>query len=115
MTTLPRIGHLIGGKLTQGGTRQADVFNPATGQVGAPGAGFATASPPPPHFVHDFAAAAGEPTAEPAAAQPAACPFSGLSVKQLLAELDARGISSEGMMEKGELLAALRAAPPRRG
>ena len=33
MSTLPRIGHLIGGQLTQGGTRQADVYNPATGQV----------------------------------------------------------------------------------
>ena len=27
------IGHLIGGKLVQGGSRMADVFNPATGKV----------------------------------------------------------------------------------
>ena len=33
MSSLPLIGHLIGGKSTQGGTRQADVFNPATGKA----------------------------------------------------------------------------------
>jgi malonate-semialdehyde dehydrogenase (acetylating)/methylmalonate-semialdehyde dehydrogenase len=33
MSTLPTIGHLIGGQLTPGGTRFADVFNPATGAV----------------------------------------------------------------------------------
>ena len=33
MSTLPTVGHLIGGKLTQGGTRSADVFNPATGKA----------------------------------------------------------------------------------
>jgi malonate-semialdehyde dehydrogenase (acetylating)/methylmalonate-semialdehyde dehydrogenase len=33
MSSLPLIGHLIGGKRTQGGTRQADVFNPATGKA----------------------------------------------------------------------------------
>ena len=33
MSTLPTIGHLIGGQLTQGGSRFADVFNPATGAV----------------------------------------------------------------------------------
>jgi malonate-semialdehyde dehydrogenase (acetylating)/methylmalonate-semialdehyde dehydrogenase len=31
--TLPLIGHLIDGKLVSGGTRQQDVFNPATGKV----------------------------------------------------------------------------------
>ena len=30
-TTLPTIGHLIGGQLVPGGSRSADVFNPATG------------------------------------------------------------------------------------
>ena len=33
MSTLPTVGHLIGGKLTQGGTRSAEVFNPATGKA----------------------------------------------------------------------------------
>jgi malonate-semialdehyde dehydrogenase (acetylating)/methylmalonate-semialdehyde dehydrogenase len=33
MSQPPLIGHLIGGKRTQGGTRQADVFNPATGKA----------------------------------------------------------------------------------
>ena len=33
MSTLPTVGHLIGGKLTQGGTRSTDVFNPATGKA----------------------------------------------------------------------------------
>ncbi|PIW10514.1 MAG: methylmalonate-semialdehyde dehydrogenase (CoA acylating) [Comamonadaceae bacterium CG_4_10_14_3_um_filter_60_75] len=32
-TTLPTIEHLINGQRTAGGTRTADVFNPATGQV----------------------------------------------------------------------------------
>lgn len=32
-TTLPTIGHLIDGQRTVGGSRSADVFNPATGQV----------------------------------------------------------------------------------
>jgi malonate-semialdehyde dehydrogenase (acetylating)/methylmalonate-semialdehyde dehydrogenase len=32
-TSLPIISHLINGKRTAGGTRQADVFNPATGAV----------------------------------------------------------------------------------
>jgi len=31
--TLPTIGHLIGGQTSQGGSRSADVFNPATGQA----------------------------------------------------------------------------------
>jgi malonate-semialdehyde dehydrogenase (acetylating)/methylmalonate-semialdehyde dehydrogenase len=33
LPTLPVIGHLIGGQATQGGSRSADVFNPATGQA----------------------------------------------------------------------------------
>lgn len=32
-TTLPTIPHLINGQRTEGGTRSADVFNPATGQA----------------------------------------------------------------------------------
>jgi malonate-semialdehyde dehydrogenase (acetylating)/methylmalonate-semialdehyde dehydrogenase len=32
-SSLPVIGHLIGGQATQGGSRSADVFNPATGQA----------------------------------------------------------------------------------
>ncbi len=32
-STLPIIGHLIGGQTSQGGSRSADVFNPATGQA----------------------------------------------------------------------------------
>jgi malonate-semialdehyde dehydrogenase (acetylating)/methylmalonate-semialdehyde dehydrogenase len=33
MQNLPQIQHLINGQLVSGGTRQADVFNPATGQA----------------------------------------------------------------------------------
>ena len=33
LPTLPVIGHLIGGQATHGGSRSADVFNPATGQA----------------------------------------------------------------------------------
>lgn len=33
MSQLPQIQHLINGQLVAGGTRQADVFNPATGQA----------------------------------------------------------------------------------
>ena len=33
MSPLPTIGHLIGGQLTQGGSRSAEVFNPATGKA----------------------------------------------------------------------------------
>ena len=33
MSQLPQIQHLINGQLVDGGTRQADVFNPATGQA----------------------------------------------------------------------------------
>src|ERR1035437_3720845 len=33
MSTLPLIQHLIDGKLVAGGSRQQDVFNPATGQA----------------------------------------------------------------------------------
>ncbi len=33
MSTLPEIHHLINGKTVNGGSRHADVFNPATGQV----------------------------------------------------------------------------------
>ncbi|MBV5296625.1 MAG: aldehyde dehydrogenase family protein, partial [Rhodoferax sp.] len=33
-STLPTIGHLIGGQLALGGSRSQDVFNPATGLAG---------------------------------------------------------------------------------
>jgi malonate-semialdehyde dehydrogenase (acetylating)/methylmalonate-semialdehyde dehydrogenase len=33
MNELPQIQHLIDGQLVAGGTRLADVFNPATGQA----------------------------------------------------------------------------------
>ena len=62
------------------------------------------------------AAAAAAAAAPPeGGADDAPCPFAGMSAKQLQAELRARGVSPAGLLEKSELVAALRASGPAPG